>query len=71
MVVIIVVVALIVGLIKRWMELRAREIEQRNQSVHDDQKEQIRNLMERVRILETIVTDRNYELKEKFAELAD
>jgi len=69
MVVIIVVASLIVGLIKHWLDVRTRDAEQRSGSVHDEQEKQFAELKERIKILETIVTDGNYELKKRFQEL--
>jgi hypothetical protein len=69
MVAIIVVVSLIVGLIKHWLDVRSRDAEHRSGSVHDEQQKQIGELKERIKILETIVTDGNYELKKEFQEL--
>jgi hypothetical protein len=69
MVAIIVVVSLIVGLIKHWLDVRARDAEQRSGRVHDEHQKQIGELKERIRTLETIVTDGNYELRRRFQEL--
>lgn len=69
MVALIVVASLIVGLIKHWLDLRTRNEGQRSDSVHDEQKKQIGELEERIRALETVVTDGNYELKKRFREL--
>ena len=71
MVAIIVVVSLIVGLIKHWLDVRTRDAEQRSGSAHDEQQRQISELKERVKILETIVTDGNSELRRRFQELED
>lgn len=70
MVVIIVAVCSIVGLIKHWLDIRARDAHNEGVSAHEEeQRKQIAELRERVRVLETIVTDGNYELKKQFREL--
>jgi hypothetical protein len=70
MIVIIVVVCSIVGLIKHWLDSRARDAHQGDVSAREEeQRKQIAELKERVKILETIVTDGNYELKKQFREL--
>jgi hypothetical protein len=63
MVALIVIVSLIVSLIRHWLDLRTRNEGQRSGSVHDEQKNQIGELEERIKILDPIVTDGNYKLK--------
>lgn len=70
MIVIIVAVCSIVGLIKHWLDVRTRDAQHGGASAHDEeQRKQIAELKERVEILETIVTDGNYELKKQFQKL--
>ena len=70
MIAIIVVVCTIAGLIKHWLDVRARNTQDRDVNAHaEEQRKQIAELKERVKILETIVTDGNYELKKQFREL--
>lgn len=70
MIAIIVVVCSIAGLIKHWLDVRTRDAHHGGVSAHaEEQRKQIAELKERVKILETIVTDGNYELKKQFQEL--
>ena len=66
-VIVIVVVSLVAGVLNNWIKHRSRapkideELEQRLQ--------RISQLEERVQVLEKIVTDRNFDLRQKFRDL--
>ncbi len=65
MVVLIVLITVIAGLIKQWLNIKAEQgLEPSSQH-----SQQIQQLEERVKVLEAIVTDDKFELKQKFANL--
>jgi hypothetical protein len=64
MVVLIVFITVAAGLIRTWIKSRPT-----GGSLTADQEARIAKLEERVRSLEAVVSDKSYELKEKFREL--
>lgn len=67
MVAIIVIASLLAGLVREW--IRAKKVDEVDLSPIDNRLKNLEILEERVRVLEAIVTDKGYDLKQKIDQL--
>ena len=66
--------AILAGVVKRWLDLKEREIDRLNSRASEEaarHAEQTRRLEERMRVLERIVTDRGLSVSDEIDRLRD
>lgn len=70
-VIIIIVLALVGNVVKSYFESKnhKREADRRAEGLADEYQERLRQLEERIRVLERIVTEEQYDLKQRFRNL--
>jgi hypothetical protein len=68
MVIVIVIIGCVTGVVNNWIKRRDRGRSNQQDQLRD-RLEDLEDLEDRVRVLEAVITDQNYHLKQQFNEL--